>query len=452
MRAVDIIRKKRDGEALTPGEIAAMVSGSATGEVADYQWAALLMAILWRGMNAQETAALTDAMIRSGRIIDLSRIPGRKVDKHSTGGVGDKTSLILAPIAAAAGVPVPMVSGRGLGHTGGTLDKLESIPGFNVGLDLDQYQDVLGRCGLVMIGQTREIAPADGFLYALRDATATVESIPLIAASIMSKKLAEGIDGLVLDVKTGGGAFMEREDDSRALARTMCSIGAGLGKDMVALITRMDQPLGSTVGNAVEVAECIECLNGGGPADLMSLSVELAAEMVLLAGRSTSIEGARSVCKETIADGSALERFRNLVQAQGGDPRAVDDPKRLPSARRKIDLKATAAGHVRALEARPVGHATMLLGAGRARMDSRIDPAVGVILHKKVGAQVELDEPLCTLLVNDESRLDEAVALIRGAFRVGGEPIIAPSLFVDRISASPARIGAGPDSADRNLG
>jgi pyrimidine-nucleoside phosphorylase len=437
MRAVDIIRKKRDGEALTAGEIAAMVSGSSTGEVADYQWAALLMAILWRGMNAHETAALTDAMIRSGRIIDLSHIPGRKVDKHSTGGVGDKTSLILAPIAAAAGVPVPMVSGRGLGHTGGTLDKLESIPGFRVDLDLDEYQDVLARCGLVMIGQTKEIAPADGFLYALRDATATVESIPLIAASIMSKKLAEGIDGLVLDVKTGGGAFMQREEDSRALAEAMCSIGAGLGKDMVALITRMDEPLGCAVGNAVEVAECLECLKGGGPADLLGLSIELAAEMIVLAGRSGTIEEARSVCKQTITDGSALERFRNLVEAQGGDPRAVDDPGRLPSPDRKIALEATASGFVQALDARPVGHATMLLGAGRARMDSRIDPAVGVILHKKVGARVELGEPLCTLFVNDGSRLDEAMALIRGAFRIGGAPVGAPSLLVDRISAGP---------------
>jgi pyrimidine-nucleoside phosphorylase len=438
MRAVDIIRKKRDGEALSPGEIAAMVSGSSTGEVADYQWAALLMAILWRGMNEQETAALTDAMIRSGRIIDLSHIPGRKVDKHSTGGVGDKTSLILAPIAAAAGVPVPMVSGRGLGHTGGTLDKLESIPGFRVDLDLDQYQSVLARCGLVMIGQTKEIAPADGFLYALRDATATVESIPLIAASIMSKKLAEGIDGLVLDVKTGGGAFMQREDDSRALARAMCSIGAGLGKDMVALITRMDQPLGCAVGNAVEVVECIDCLRGGGPADLVSLSIELAAEMILLAGRTATIKQARAVSRQTIADGSALERFRNLVQAQGGDPRAIDDPDRLPAARRKIVLASTARGFVQALEARPVGHATMLLGAGRARMDSRIDPAVGVIVHKKLGARVELDEPLCTLFVNDETRLDEAMALLKRAFRVGGEPVVAPSLFVDRISSAPA--------------
>src|SRR5580704_17300978 len=321
MRAVDVIRKKRDGETLSPGEIAAMVSGIATAEVPDYQWAALLMAILWRGMDAAETVALTDAMIRSGRIIDLSHIPGRKVDKHSTGGVGDKTSLILAPIAAAAGVPVPMVSGRGLGHTGGTLDKLESIPGFRVDLDLDQYQDVLARCGLVMIGQTSEIAPADKFLYALRDATATVESIPLIAASLMSKKLAEGIDGLVLDVKTGGGAFMVKLEDSLALARAMCAIGWGLGKQLVALITRMDQPLGRAVGNALEVAESLECLRGEGPADLVELSIELAAEMVVMGGRAGSLEAARAICRRTVDDGSALERFGRMVEAQGGDRR-----------------------------------------------------------------------------------------------------------------------------------
>ncbi len=440
LRAVDIIRKKRDGEELTPAEIAAMVSGSSTGVVADYQWSALLMAIYWRGMNERETAALTDAMIRSGRVIDLSHIPGRKIDKHSTGGVGDKTSLILAPIAAAAGVPVPMVSGRGLGHTGGTLDKLESIPGFRVDLDLDRYQQVLARCGLVMIGQTAEIAPADKFLYALRDATATVESIPLIAASIMSKKLAEGIDGLVLDVKTGGGAFMQRLDDSRALALAMCAIGEGLGKDMVALITRMDQPLGCAVGNAVEVAECVDCLRGRGPADLVSLSLELAAEMVVLSNHDLSLSQARTICQKTIDDGSALARFRSLVEAQGGDPRAIDDPGRLPAARRKIELKSATSGFVQLLEARPIGHATMLLGAGRARMDSTIDPAVGVILHKKAGSKVEEGEPLCTVLVNDESRLDDALGLIKGAFRIGPDAVALPSLVVERISASPRRV------------
>jgi len=395
-------------------------------------------------MSSGERAALTDAMIRSGRVVDLSHIPGRKIDKHSTGGVGDKTSLILAPIAAAAGVPVPMVSGRGLGHTGGTLDKLESIPGFRVDLDLDRYQEVLARCGLVMIGQTSEIAPADRFLYALRDATATVESIPLIAASIMSKKLAEGIDGLVLDVKTGDGAFMQRLDDSRALAQAMCAIGQGLGKDMVALITRMDQPLGCAVGNAVEVAECLECLKGGGPSDLVGLSLELAAEMVVMAGRCGTLEDARAVCKQTIADGSALDRFRRLVAEQGGDPRAVDDSARLPAARRKFVLKSPESGFVVSLRARPVGHATMLLGAGRARMDSRIDPAVGVILHKKVGSEVRVDEPLCTVFVNDESRLEEAVTLIKGAYVIGPGPIVIPSLLVERITASPAGSPCAP--------
>ncbi len=435
MRAVDIIRKKRDGQALDRAEIAAMVAGIADGSVADYQWAALLMAIVWRGMDAVETAALTDAMIRSGTIVDLAAIPGRKVDKHSTGGVGDKTSLILAPVAAAAGVSVPMVSGRGLGHTGGTLDKLESIPGFRVDLDLERYCDVLASCGLVMIGQTAEIAPADKYLYAMRDATATVESIPLIAASIMSKKLAEGIDGLVLDVKTGNGAFMERLDDSRALARAMCEIGWDLDKSVVALITRMEEPLGSAVGNAVEVAESIECLRGEGDLDLMGLSMELAAEMVVMSGRAGSLAEARDLCWQTIADGSALERFGRLIAAQGGDPRVIDDPSLLPAARRRVDIRSDRAGFVRTLAARPVGHATMLLGAGRSRMESPVDHAVGVLLHKKVGHAVDRDEPLCTLLVNDEARLPEAEALIRDAYSIAEEPGTIEPLIVERIAA-----------------
>jgi pyrimidine-nucleoside phosphorylase/thymidine phosphorylase len=442
MRAVDIIRKKRDGHTLTSSEIAAMVARDVPGGVADYQWAALLMAIVWRGMNPAETAALTDAMMNSGQIVDLSAFPGRKIDKHSTGGVGDKTSLILAPVAAAAGVLVPMVSGRGLGHTGGTLDKLESIPGFRVDLDLARYQEVLSSCGLVMIGQTPEIAPADKFLYALRDATATVESIPLIAASIMSKKLAEGIDGLVLDVKTGGGAFMETLDHSRSLAETMCAIGQSLGKDMVALITRMDEPLGCAVGNAVEVAECLACLRGEGPADLMTLSLELAAEMVLMAGRAGSLEEARNLCRKTIDDGTALQRFRRLVAAQGGDPRTVDNPAILPAARRSIVLSSPASGFVTSLAARPIGHATMLLGAGRARMDSAIDHAVGVIIHKTVGAAVELGEPLCTLFVNDESRLAEASQSILGAYTIAASPSKSQPLFLDRIARSSAGRGA----------
>jgi pyrimidine-nucleoside phosphorylase/thymidine phosphorylase len=425
------------------------VAGSATGEVADYQWAALLMAIVWRGMNAAETAALTDAMMRSGAVVDLSKIAGRKVDKHSTGGVGDKTSLIVAPVAAAAGVPVPMVSGRGLGHTGGTLDKLESIPGFCVELDLARYKHVLAACGLVMIGQTAEIAPADKLLYALRDATATVESIPLIAASIMSKKLAEGIDGLVLDVKTGGGAFMQRLDDSRALAQAMCAIGQGLGKSMVAWITRMDEPLGCAVGNAVEVAECLASLKGQGPDDVLNLSLELAAEMVMMAGRAGSIEESRAICRQTIDSGAALERFRHMVHAQGGDVRAVDDPALLPAAASKVVVKSPESGFVRALAARKVGHATMLLGAGRARMESRIDPAVGVILHKKVGAAVGRDEPLCTLLVNDRAQLEEARALVLEAYEFADSPPAASPLLIERIAASPAG-SAGATAGQRS--
>jgi pyrimidine-nucleoside phosphorylase/thymidine phosphorylase len=434
MRAVDLIRRKRDGGTLDPAEIDRLVAGIATGEVADYQWSALLMAILWRGMDDAETAALTDAMMRSGRVVDLSDLPGPRIDKHSTGGVGDKTSLILAPIAAACGVLVPMVSGRGLGHTGGTLDKLESIPGFRVDLDLDGYRRVLAGCGLVLIGQTAEIAPADKRLYALRDATATVESLPLLAASIMSKKLAEGIDGLVLDVKTGDGAFLPRLADSRRLAETMCAIGRGLGKQVVALITRMDQPLGKAVGNAVEVAESVACLRGEGPADLVDLSVELAAEMVLMGGQAGDLDSARARCRRAIEDGSALERLRRVVIAQGGDPRVIDEPRRLPSARIRVELPSPRGGVVQALAARAVGHATMLLGAGRARVDSTIDPAVGALLHKKVGDPVAAGESLCTILAGREGpALDEARRLIVDAYRIGEEPASPPGLIVARL-------------------
>ncbi len=432
MRAVDIVRKKREGGELTAAEIDFMVEGIG-GVVADYQWSALLMATLWRGMTAAETAALTNAMIRSGSVIDLDQIPGRKIDKHSTGGVGDKTSMILAPIVAAAGVPVPMVSGRGLGHTGGTLDKLESIPGFRVDLNLEEYAEVLAECGLVMIGQTAEIAPADKFLYALRDATATVESIPLISASIMSKKLAEGIDGLVLDVKFGNGAFMESVDDARTLAQAMCAIGRGLGKQVRALLTRMDQPLGRAVGNAVEIAECVECLRGEGPPDLMDLSIELAAEMVLMGGEVQSIDQARDRCQLVLDNGAALDRFRRLVIAQGGDPRAIDDLTLLPQPKGTIEVDSKRGGFVQSLAARPIGHATMLLGAGRARVDSRIDPSVGVILHKKVGDRVEVGEPLCTVLVNDSGDYPAALELIGNAYQIGPERVAPGVLILERI-------------------
>jgi pyrimidine-nucleoside phosphorylase/thymidine phosphorylase len=433
-RAVDLIGKKRDGGRLDDAEIRWMVGGIARGDVADYQWSALLMAILWRGMDGQETASLADAMMRSGSVVDLSAIPGKKIDKHSTGGVGDKTSLILAPIAAACGVPVPMVSGRGLGHTGGTLDKLESIPGFRVDLDLEEYQRVLKTCGLVLIGQTAEIAPADKTLYALRDATGTVESVPLIAASILSKKLAEGIDGLVLDVKTGNGALMPPLEDARELAATMCSIGRNLGKTIVALLTRMDQPLGRTVGNSIEVAESIECLRGEGPADLMQLSIELAAEMVLMGEKASTIEEARILCRKTIDDGSALDRLRCVIEAQGGDPRVIDDPGRLPQARHRIAVPATRSGFVQSLEARSIGHATMLLGAGRLRADSAIDPAVGVILHKKVGDRVEAREPLCTVLADQRDHAtDHAIHTILKSYVMEDAPVTCSGLILDRL-------------------
>jgi pyrimidine-nucleoside phosphorylase len=432
MRAVDLIRRKRDGETLSGDEIAWMVAGIARGDVADYQWAALLMAILWRGMDDTETAALTDAMMRSGRIADLSAIAGPKVDKHSTGGVGDKTSLILAPVAAAAGVRVPMVSGRGLGHTGGTLDKLESIPGFRVDLDLETYGKLLRLNGLVLIGQTPEIAPADRFLYALRDATATVESIPLIASSIMSKKLAEGIDGLVLDVKTGNGAFLERLEDAQHLAATMCAIGRKMGKRMVALLTAMDQPLGWAIGNAVEVEECLNCLRGEGPPDVTELSLELAAEMIVLAGQAPDRERALALCRDQIDSGAALERFRRMVESQGGDPRIVDDPGLLPAARDRIEISATATGFVSRLAARPIGQASMRLGAGRARVDSRVDPAVGILLHKKVGDPVERGEALCTLLANDQAGVEEARSLVMAAYEIAPTPPAPMPLILDR--------------------
>jgi len=433
-RAVDLIRKKRDGDVLEPAEIRWLVEGLGSGTVPEYQWAALLMAILWRGMADPETEALTEAMMNSGTVVDLSAIPGRKVDKHSTGGVGDKASLVLAPIAAACGVPVPMVSGRGLGHTGGTLDKLESIPGMSVRLDLDGYERVLKERGLVLIGQTDEIAPADRTLYALRDATATVESIPLITASILSKKLAEGIDGLVLDVKCGDGAFMNRLEDARTLAALMCRIGREMGKRVVALITNMEQPLGRAVGNALEVAEAVRCLRGDGPSDLRDLSIALASEMLVLADVAPTLEEAKGRCYRAIHDGSALERFKGVVEAQGGDPRAIDDLSRLPIASINCVVASPRKGVVSDLKARPIGLAAMRLGAGRSRVEDAIDPAVGALLYKKVGDHVAEGEPLCSVMANAEGpALDRALADIAAAYTIGSEPVTPPELILERL-------------------
>jgi pyrimidine-nucleoside phosphorylase len=421
VRAVDVIQRKRDGAELSRDEITFFVGGYTRGEIPDYQASALAMAVFFRGMTPGETVALTEAMRDSGEVLDLRELPGPKVDKHSTGGVGDKTSLVLAPLAAACGAYVPMISGRGLGHTGGTLDKLESIPGFNVRLSLDQFKSVLKRARVALIGQTPEIAPADRKLYALRDVTATVESLPLIAASIMSKKMAEGIDGLVLDVKTGDGAFLKAFDDSKALAEAMVAIGRGMGKKVGALITDMDQPLGRTAGNALEVAESIETLKGRGPKDLESLSLELAARMLALVGISPTLEAGRARVRDALTSGAGLRKFQEIIELQGGDPRVCDDPSLLPRARETVDIRAEADGRVVALECRASGHAAMLLGAGRETVDSVIDPAVGIVFHRKTGDLVVQGEPLLTLHVNNRARLDEALALLKGAVRVGRE-------------------------------
>ena len=436
MRAVDLIRRKRDGGQLAAEEIHFLVAGIATGAVPEYQWAALLMAIVWRGMTAAETAALVTAMLYSGTVVDLGDIPGPKVDKHSTGGVGDKTSLVLAPVVAACGVTVPMVSGRGLGHTGGTLDKLESIPGFRVDLGLTDYRRIARQCGLVLAGQTAEIAPADRVLYALRDATATVESIPLITASILSKKLAEGIDALVLDVKTGDGAFMKRPEDARALAASMTEIGRALGKPVQALLTNMDEPLGRAVGNALEVREAVACLRGKGPEDLLDVSLELAAEMLRLGGVVGDRAAGLARCRAAVADGSALDRFRRVIAAQGGDPRVCDDPAAvLPRAEHVETLRADRTGHVTRLRAWPVGQASMLLGAGRETVASRIDPAAGIILHRKVGDTVRAGDPIAELHVNaaHAAALPAALDLVRTAVEIGPAPPPARPLILDRL-------------------
>jgi pyrimidine-nucleoside phosphorylase len=421
MRAVDVIQRKRDGAELRREEIDYFVRGYVRGDVPDYQAAALAMAVYFQGMTPAETLALTEAMMNSGSVLDLSDLPGPKVDKHSTGGVGDKTSLIVAPLVSACGAYVPMISGRGLGHTGGTLDKLEAIPGFRVRLSLAEFHDVLRRTGVAMIGQTPEIAPADRKLYALRDVTATIESRQLIAASIMSKKMAEGLDGLVLDVKTGDGAFMASIDDARALAESMLEIGRGMGKQVAALITDMNQPLGRAVGNALEVSESIETLKGRGPKDLESLSIELAAWMLSLAGSADSIEQARSKVRAALASGTGLRKLQQLIERQGGDPRVCDDAGLLPRAKETMVIKADHDARMGRIGCRAIGHAAMLLGAGRETLESAIDPAVGVILHKKTGELVIGGEPLITIHYNEKRRLDQALPILEAAIRLAPE-------------------------------
>jgi len=419
MRAVDLIRKKRDSGEHTREEIDFLVAGYTRGEIPDYQMAAWLMAVWLRGMSRPELTSLTEAMLYSGKVLNHAEIPGKKVDKHSTGGVGDKTSLILAPIVAAGGLTVPMISGRGLGHTGGTLDKLESIPGFNVNLTLSEFSRVLRECGMGLIGQTAEIAPADKKIYALRDATSTVENIGLICASIMSKKLAEGIDALVLDVKTGTGAFMKREEDAVRLAEVMVDTGKRMGKKVVALITDMNQPLGRMAGHSNEVIESIEVLSGGGPADLRELSVELSAWMFFLGERTKSVDEGKKLAEEMIHSGRAKEKFKQGVKLQGGDAGVVDDAKRLPIARMRVDVASPSSGFVIGTDCEKFGIALAMLGGGREKKEDAIDLGVGLEFHKRIGDRVEKGESLTTIHYNADAKLAEARSLISASYQIG---------------------------------
>jgi pyrimidine-nucleoside phosphorylase len=433
MNTPELIRKKREGLTLTREEVFDFVERLMRGEIPDYQASALLMAIYFRGLDTRETADLTEAMLHSGQVLNLAEFPQSKIGKHSTGGVGDKTSLVVAPAAAAGGLVAPMITGRGLGHTGGTLDKLDSIPGFNARLTIAEFRRVLGTCGLALIGQTDDLAPADRKLYVLRDVTATVESIPLIAASIMSKKLAEGIDGLVLDVKTGSGAFMKRLEDACALAERMVEIGTACGKRVAALLTDMNQPLGNAVGNALEVIEAIEALKGRGPDDLVEVCRELTAQMFLLGGVVTSLEEARARFNSVVTSGQALGRFAKVIAEQGGNPRVVEDYSLLPSAQYEDSIVAFQDGYLAGLEAEAVGRASMLLGAGRERLDSPIDPGVGLVLEKKVGDPVSTGERICVLYSNERLRVPRALETLRAAIKISHDPIQTQPLIRGRV-------------------
>ncbi len=417
-----IIRKKRDGGELAPDEMRGLLEAYTRGDVPDYQMSALLMAIYMKGMQRAELDVWTDVMLGSGTVIDLGDLDGPKVDKHSTGGVGDKVSLMLAPLAAACGVYVPMISGRGLGHTGGTLDKLESIPGMSVSVDEEAYRRILAQAGLVFAGQTEDLCPADRKLYALRDVTGTVESIPLIASSIMSKKLAEGIDALVLDVKVGKGAFMKTLEDARDLAGTMVRIGEGRGKRVRAVLTSMDVPLGRAAGNGVEVRESVDVLRGGGPGDTRQIVLHLTACMLVLGGVEDDHGAALARCEKALDSGAALKRFIKVVELQGEDPRSIEEPERLPVGEHSLDVLADQGGYVTGIDAMAIGRATVALGAGRLRSEDDVDPGAGVIMHRKPGEAVGKGERLATLLASDASRLEPAARHAGGGYEIGPEP------------------------------
>lgn len=428
-----LIEKKRDGQILDADEIRWFINGYSKGEIPDYQMAAMAMAIYFRGMTLEEMAVLTDAMMRSGDLVDTSSIPLPKVDKHSTGGIGDKISLVLAPLVACCEVAVPMISGRGLGITGGTLDKLESIPGYRTDLTDKEFLDVVAKCRCSITGQTGQLAPADKKLYALRDVTGTVPSIPLIVASIMSKKLAEGVDALVLDVKWGRGAFMKTVEAARELARNMVEVGSRMGKGMAALITDMNQPLGRATGNSLEVIESVETLKGNGPEDIVELTMALGARMLMLAGKARDHVEALSVLQQHLASGRAFERFKKMVELHGGEPRALDDYRRLPVATIKDEVVADSSGTVAAVNAEAIGKACVVLGAGRCKTEDQVDHAVGVADLVKIGERVEKGQRLATVHANDESRLNEARSLVAAAFTISGEPVPPPSLVTDLV-------------------
>ena len=433
MRAVDIIQKKRDGGTLSPDEIRFVVGGVTDFSLPDYQIAALLMAILLRGMTAGETAALTDAMVNSGVRVDLSDIPGVKVDKHSTGGVGDKTSIVIAPLVAACGGIVPMMSGRGLGHTGGTLDKLESIPGFRTNLSISEMRESLMSIGCALIGQTAQIAPADKKLYALRDVTGTIESIPLISASIMSKKIAEGIGALVLDVKCGKGAFMKTQEDARTLAESLVAIGTSAGVQTQAVITAMNWPIGSAVGNANEVIECIELLKGKGRPDLLENSLELSERMLVVGGVARDRAEAAAMCRRALDSGAALERLRAIIERQGGDPRVIDDYTLMPQAPEEHVMRAGGSGFVTDLDAGLIGRAVVVLGGGRDQVEDEIDAGVGVMIAATVGDTVRAGDPLLCVRYRSEDRFEDALPLLTSAMRVGESPRQKSPLVIDEV-------------------
>jgi pyrimidine-nucleoside phosphorylase len=422
MRAYDLIQKKRDGAALTGEELGALLESYVAGRIPDYQMSAFLMAVYFRGMSSEETAAFTMAMVRSGETLDLSRIHGVKVDKHSTGGVGDKTSLVLIPLVAACGAPVAKLSGRGLGHTGGTLDKLEAIPGFRTELGVEEFIAQVNHIGCAIAGQTGDLVPADKKLYALRDVTATVDSVPLIAASVMSKKIAGGSDAIVLDVKAGAGAFMKTLEAARGLARTMVEIGTAVGRRTVALISDMGQPLGAAVGNALEVREAILTLRGGGPSDLRELCLALGSYMLVLAGTAPAPEAARSRLGEALMTGTALRKFAEMIRAQGGDASVTDDPAVLPSAPIVEPVPAPDDGYVAAINAQALGLTVMAVGAGRVTKEDNIDPAVGLVLKKKVGDRVSRGEPLADLHLSSRGQAADARARVTAAYVIAGEP------------------------------